>query len=258
LKAVVVVLLVLNVLAAFFFLPAKNGSGITSFSAEAAVSSLALLAEKKVKLNAPIEAEVKPDKIGVANNLVEKTLSEEALIKSRLKESREAKEKESAKKVESPTAFPSSMPRTTTLQCLVVKGIKTIASANRLKKDLISLNAINLVIAASNESSHQYWVYLGPYKTKQEALDVNVILRNKGRVGYFFTNEQVKNSISLGAFSSSANAQRLLASLQTEGYGPKIWRRKLDSLVLTAEVPNNDKAILALITREGYLSAACK
>jgi hypothetical protein len=187
LKAVVVVLLVLNVLAAFF-LPAKNDSGSASASAEAAVSSLALLAEKKVKLNAPIEAEVKPDKIGVASNLVEKTLSEEALIKSRLKESREAKEKESAKKVESPTVFPSSMPRTTNLQCLVVKGIKTIASANRLKKDLISLNAINLVIAASNESSHQYWVYLGPYKTKQEALDVNVILRNKGRVGYFFTN----------------------------------------------------------------------
>jgi hypothetical protein len=55
---------------------------------------------------------------------------------------------------------------TTAFQCDAVYGIKTIDAANRLKTKLAELTAKNFVISTIDQASNQYWVNLGPYRTK--------------------------------------------------------------------------------------------
>ena len=254
-KTIVILLLVVNLLAAFFFMPAKNDSVAISISDQTAASKLALLSEGKVELESSVVEINDSINIVEAAPLVDAEISRNIMIEPKVGVSEEQRTAVNNGSLEiSKRSLELNIP----FQCVAVQGIKTIDAANRLKTKLASLNATNLTVAASDQVSDQYWVYLGPYKTKQKAINANVRLRERNRVGYFFTNEQVRNSISLGVFSSSLNAQRLQTTLNKENFRSKIWVRKLVSFVLTAEISSDDIAILTLISSEGYMPSTCE
>jgi hypothetical protein len=255
LKTIVILLLAGNLLAAFFLMPAKSDRASVGASDIVAGSSLALLSEAKSKLESSMVEKIdSPNRVEEAS-LINGMISNDTVSERKANEAKKRELGLSLTPLSTSTPF---LKQNTDPVCMMVQGIKTVDIANRLKTKLLSLTATNLIVAASDLFSDQYWVHLGPYKTEQDAINANVRLRETSRIGYVFTNDQEENSISLGVFNSSANAQRLQASLNKEGYSSKVWNRKLVLYDLTADISSNTAAILAFIANEGYIPAACK
>ena len=254
-KAVVILLLVLNLLAAFFLMPTDNGISVVSSSAEMSASGLALLSEVEVELESSFAAKVESITPIDDTPVVEVTVSNESVLLHDMPQPHEAEQA-----LEQVTLYSSKplVEETSGFQCGVVHSIKNIDAANLLKAKLAELNAKNFVISTSDQVADQYWVYLGPYRTKQEAIDTNAKLRERDRGGYFFTNDEVINSISLGVFSSAVNASRLQAKLNGQGYRANIWSQQLVLFTLTAKIPVDNAPILALISGEGYVLTRCE
>ena len=254
-KTVVILLVVFNLLAAFFLTPANNGiTGVYS-SEEMSAAGLALLSEVDVEFKMPAVGKAEPITVVESTPVVEEIVWSEAIL---AQEAGQPRETEQALKKVTLYRAKTLVKEKPAFQCGVVQRIKSIDAANQLKAKLAKLKVNNFVISTSDQVTDQYWVYLGPYRTKQEALDANAKLRKRDRGGYFFTNDEVRNSISLGVFSSAVNAQRLQAKLNRQDYRANIWNQQLALFTLTAEMPVDSAAILALISGEGYVLAACK
>jgi hypothetical protein len=255
LKTVVILLVVLNLLAAFFLLPANSGIAGVSSSEDMPDSGLALLSEVAVELKAPVVEKVEPTTVVESTPVVEEIISNDAVTAQETLESSEPV-------LELPVvtlATPKSLLKENdAFQCGAIQGIKTIDAANQLKTKLAELKAKNFVISTSDEVSNKYWVYLGPYRTKQEAIDANKKLSERNRGGYFFTNDEVKNGISLGVFDSEVNAEQLQVKLNGQGYSTKTWHQQLTLLVLSTDVPIDEPSVSMLAKQRGYTLASCK
>jgi cell division septation protein DedD len=254
LKTVVILLAVLNLLAAFFLMPVGNGISGVSSSPEMSASGLALLSEVEIELKAPVVENVAPITVVESTPVVEEIVSTDAVAAQKTLESNESVPALSVVTLRNPELILKEKPA---FQCSAIQGIKTIDAANQLKTKLAELKAKNFVISTSDEVSNKYWVYLGPYRTKQEAIDANKKLRERNRGGYFFTNDEVKNGISLGVFSSAVNAQRLQAKLNGQGYRTKTWRQQLSLFVLTADIPVEDLLKVNAVADDDYLIQSC-
>jgi hypothetical protein len=246
---------VLNLLAAFFLMPADSGITGVNSSKVMSASGLALLSEVEVELKVPLIENVAPITVVESTPFVEEMASSDTVAAQKMFETSEPG---SALPVVTLRNSKSSLNENQAFQCGAIQGIKTINAANQLKTKLADLNAKNFVISTSDEVSNKYWVYLGPYRTKQEAVDANAKLRERNRGGYFFTNEQVKNGISLGVFSSIEHAQRLQARLNGQGYRSKIWRQQLIMFVLTADIPIDDFLVSKAVITDGYILSKCE
>jgi hypothetical protein len=254
LKTVVILLVVLNLLAAFFLMPANNGITGVNSSEVMPASGLALLSEVEVELKAPVAEKVSPITVAKRTAVIEKLVANYGVTAQETLESNESVPELAV------TALRTTKPllkENDAFQCGAIQGIKTIDAANQLKIKLAELKAKNFVISTSDEVSNKYWVYLGPYRTKQEAIDANKKLRERNRGGYFFTNDEVKNGISLGVFSSAVNAQRLQAKLNGQGYRTKTWRQQLSLFVLTADIPVEDLLKVNAVADDDYLIQSC-
>jgi hypothetical protein len=254
LKTVVILLVVLNLLAAFFLMPADNGISGVSSSAEMSASGLALLSEVEIELKAPVVEKVAPITVVESALVVEEIVSNDAVTAQETLEVSESAPALPVVTLRNPKPLLIEKPA---FQCRAVKGIKSIEAANQLKIKLSELKAKNFTISTSDEVSNKYWVYLGPYQTKQEAVDANAKLRERNQGGYFFTNDEVKNSISLGVFGSETNAQRLQTKLNGQGYRTKTWNQQLSLFVLTADVPLDDLSISKMMMDDGYSIKDC-
>ena len=254
-KTVVIILVVLNLLAAFFLMPANNGITGVSSSPKMSASGLALLNEVEVELRAPVVEKLASITIIESASVVEEIVSNDAVSTQAAGGPRDPESTLRKVTLLSPKPLVEQIPA---FQCGVVQSIKSIDAANKLKAKLAKLKVKNFIISTSDQVADQYWVYLGPYRTKQVAIDANAKLRERDRGGYFFTNEEVKNSISLGVFSSAVNAGRLQAKLNRQGYRTNIWNQQLVLFTLTAQIPVNYAAISALIGGEGYVLTECK
>jgi hypothetical protein len=255
LKTVVIILVVLNLLAAFFLMPANNGITGVSSSPKMSASGLALLSEVEVELKAPVVEKVAPITVVESTPVVEEIVSNHAVAAQETLVSNESVSELAVITLRNPKLILKEKPA---FQCGAIQGIKSIDAASQLKAKLAKLKVKNFIISTSDQVADQYWVYLGPYRTKQVAIDTNAKLRERDRGGYFFTNDEVKNSISLGVFSSAVNAGRLQAKLNRQGYRANIWNQQLVLFTLTAQIPVNYAAISALIGGEGYVLTECK
>jgi cell division septation protein DedD len=254
LKTVVILLVVLNLLAAFFLMPADNGIAGVSSSTEMSASGLALLSEVEVELKKPVAEKVGPITVVESTPVVEEIVANDGVTAQETLESNESVPELAV------TALRTTKPllkENDAFQCGAIQGIKTIDAANQLKIKLAELKAKNFVISTSDEVSNKYWVYLGPYRTKQEAIDANIKLREKDRGGYFFTNDEVKNGISLGVFNSIENAQRLQKKLNGQGYRSKLWVQSLPLYILNAKVPIDKILALKMMVDTSYTLAEC-
>jgi hypothetical protein len=255
LKTVVILLLVLNLLAAFFLMPADNGIAGVSSSEVMPASGLALLSEVAVELKTPVAEKVEPITVVETTPVVDKIVSNDTVAAQETLESSEPMLELAVNTLRNSKPL---LKENQAYQCGVVDGIKSIDAANQLIIRLAELDAKNFVISTSDEVSNKYWVYLGPYRTKQEAVDANRKLREKDRGGYFFSNDEVKNGISLGVFNSIENAQRLQEKLNGQGYHTKTWRQQLALFALTADVPIDDPSVSMLAKQRGYTLVSCK
>jgi hypothetical protein len=165
-KLMVVLLLVLNFLALVFMMPDDNsGAGIISGD-QMPASGLALLSEVGVELRRLTAEEVKLTNVAESASDIKELGSNNTLI------GREpARPKQSAAVLSTAAKLRSTslLKEAPAFQCGHVKGIKGIDAANRLKKKMDRLGATNFVIGTSYAVEHKYWVYLGPYRSKQQA-----------------------------------------------------------------------------------------
>ena len=254
-KTVVILLVVLNLLAAFFLMPVDNDIDGVNSNPEMTTSGLALLSEIEVEPAPPLVDKVEPITTIDDTPVVEVIVSNESVSEPDMAEPREPEQTLEQVTLYSPKPLVKESPA---FQCGVVQSIKSISAANQLKGKLAKLKVQNFTISTSDLVIDKYWVYLGPYRAKQDAINANAKLREADRGGYFFSNAEVKNSISLGVFSSAVNAERLQARLNGQGYRTNIWSQQLALFTLTAEFPADNAAILALLSGEGYVLTLCK
>jgi hypothetical protein len=255
LKTVVILLVVLNLLAAFFLLPANSGIARVNSNEVMSASGLALLSEVEVEIKVAHIENVAPITVVESTPIVEAIVSNDAIA---AQETLEENEPAPALPVVTRRNSKPLLKENQAFQCGAVKGIKTIDAASRLKIKLAELKAKNFVISTSDEVSNKYWVYLGPYRTEEEAVDANAKLRERNRGGYFFTNDQVKNGISLGVFSSIENAERLQKNLNGQGYRSKTWHQLLTLFVLTADIPVDNFLVSKAVITDGYILSKCE
>ena len=79
-KAVVILLVVLNLLAAFFLMPADSGITGVSSSKVMPASGLALLSEVEVELKVPLIVNVAPITVDKSTLVVDESFLEESVI----------------------------------------------------------------------------------------------------------------------------------------------------------------------------------
>jgi cell division protein FtsN len=285
LKIVVILFLVLNFLALLLLVPDDNGSAGISSSDEMSASGLSLLSEVDVELRAPDVGEVKLTTVVESTSVVKEiaptdtSIGRETTAKKQqtailvapksgvltqqttiliAPDPEELKQRDVILSTAAKLRSAPLLRENQFFQCGIVNDINSIDAAGRLKKKLAKLGVKNFIIATSESTQHKYWVYLGPYRTKQQAIDANNRLRAKKHSGYVFTNDEVQYSISVGVFSSSENATRLQSELSLSGYRAKIWDQHVSLFGLKADVPLDDSAISALISEEGHVISTCK
>jgi cell division septation protein DedD len=236
---------VLNVLAAFFLMPADSGVTGKNPSDAMPASGLALLSEVDIELKTPPPEEIKSTIMVEQKKIVEKNTipgqnssASNALIIGLLK----------------PSLPPSA---TNDIYCKIVDGISSIDEAKTLKAQLSELKVTNLVISISDRVKHRYWVYIGPYQTEQEAVKMNVKLREKNLRGYVISNAEVKNSVSLGMFSSLENAKKLQSQKNAKGYRAKIWDQSLPLYVVKGEYVIDNILVSKFVISKGYVISDC-
>jgi hypothetical protein len=254
LKTVVILLVVLNLLAAFFLLPADTGITGLNSSEVMPASGLALLSEVEVELKAPAVEKVEVITVVESTLIVEEIVSNDAVAAQETLNSSETVPALAVVTLRNPMPFRKENPVFT---CGAIDGVNSIDAANELKKELANLNMKDFVISTSNQTKNKYWVYLGPYDSKLEATEANSNLRTKSRSGYVFTNDEVKNSISFGVFSSIENARRLQTELNGFGYRPKIWNQVLPLYILEGAVPVDSKSVSIFAISKGYVLSNC-
>jgi hypothetical protein len=254
LKTVVILLVVLNLLAAFFLMPVDNGIVGVNSSEVMPASGLALLSEVEVEFKAPVVEKVGPITVVERTPVIEEVVSNDNVAVQKTLDSNDTVPAPSAVTLRNPIPL---LKETTVFTCGAIDGVKSIEVANELKKELANFNMKNFVISMSNQTRNKYWVYLGPYGSKLEATEANNNLRTKSRSGYVFTNDEVKNSISFGVFSSIENAQRLQTELNGFGYRPKIWNQVLPLYILEGTVPVDSKSVSIFAVSKGYVLSNC-
>ena len=67
-----------------------------------------------------------------------------------------------------------------------------------------------------------YWVHVGPFDTRREALDKLKKVQKSGIDSYLITNGPLANAVSLGMFSKREAAERLQAKRSKQGLNPQI------------------------------------
>lgn len=67
-----------------------------------------------------------------------------------------------------------------------------------------------------------YWVYLGPMRSRQEALDQHRQLLGKNIESFIITEGPLLNGVSLGFFTREESAQQLLRQRREQGYDAKL------------------------------------
>ncbi len=83
--------------------------------------------------------------------------------------------------------------------------------------------------AIEQQETAGYWVYLPPYESRKQALEIAAELARKGIKDYYVvTDQEFRNAVSLGLFSDKARANRRMAHIRTLGYQPRKMVRYRD------------------------------
>jgi hypothetical protein len=88
-------------------------------------------------------------------------------------------------------------------------------------------------------------------------MEMNVKLREKNLRGYVISNAEVKNSVSLGMFSSLENAKKLQSQKNAKGYRAKIWDQSLPVYVVKGKYAIDNILVSKFVISEEYIISSC-
>lgn len=116
--------------------------------------------------------------------------------------------------VPAPTAAPST--------CQMVGPFKEKVSALQMRARLGELGIGSTTYQISIPDKIDYWVHLGPLRTRKQALELLHELQSKKIDSFLIADGELSNGISLGFFTREELAQSVLKTRKEQGYDAKI------------------------------------
>lgn len=95
--------------------------------------------------------------------------------------------------------------------------------AETLRRNLASAEIRADIVALERQAAEDYWVYLPPRGSRQEADALLAELRSQGVDSFLIEEGDMRHGISLGIFSRRENARNLRNRARDEGYDAR-WR----------------------------------
>lgn len=106
--------------------------------------------------------------------------------------------------------------------CHMIGPFKEKISARQVKDRLAARDITVNTYRMSIPGKPDYWVHLGPMRSRKEALDVLRELHSKNIDSFLITEGELVNGISLGFFTRGELAQVVLKQRREQGYDAKI------------------------------------
>jgi hypothetical protein len=106
--------------------------------------------------------------------------------------------------------------------CHMIGPFKEKISAHQVQDRLRALDIVVNTYQVNIPDKPDYWVYLGPMRSRKEALDVLRELQNKKIDSFLIGDGEMANGISLGFFTKEALAQSALKQRREQGYDAKL------------------------------------
>jgi hypothetical protein len=106
--------------------------------------------------------------------------------------------------------------------CHMIGPFKELISANQVRARLKALDITVNTYQVSIPDKPDYWVHLGPMRSRKEALDLLRELQAKNIDSFLITEGELVNGISLGFFSREELAQGVMKQRREIGYEAKI------------------------------------
>lgn len=124
-------------------------------------------------------------------------------------------------------------------QCIRINGIASSEDADVIRARLTALEVPTELTLRSEVIRTDHWVVLGPFESTARARERLQQLQANEVESFLINQGPLSNGISLGLFSSPANAERRLASLTEAGIEARIEeferRRQVRDLTIAAE-----------------------
>jgi cell division septation protein DedD len=106
--------------------------------------------------------------------------------------------------------------------CHMIGPFKERVSARQIKDRLQALDIKVDTYQINVPGKPDYWVHLGPMRSRKEALELLRELHSKNIDSFLITEGELLNGISLGFFSREDLAQAVLKQRREQGYDAKI------------------------------------
>ncbi len=102
--------------------------------------------------------------------------------------------------------------------CGMFGAFPELISARQVRDRLRAIGLIADIVGVSVPLRTDYWVHLGPYASRDEALAQLKVLQDAGVDSFLINDGELANGISLGLFRQQGSAESLLKKRQAEGY----------------------------------------
>lgn len=106
--------------------------------------------------------------------------------------------------------------------CHMIGPLKELVSARQVKERLRALDISVQIYGIKVPGKPDYWVHLGPMRSRKEALDLLRELQNKKIDSFLITEGELANGISLGFFTREELARAALKQRRDLGYDAKL------------------------------------
>ena len=106
--------------------------------------------------------------------------------------------------------------------CHMIGPFREKISARQIKDRLQALDINVITYQLKIPEKPDYWVHLGPMRSRKEALDLLRELQNKKIDSFLITEGELVNGVSLGFFTKEDLAQAIQKQRREQGYDAKI------------------------------------
>lgn len=106
--------------------------------------------------------------------------------------------------------------------CHMIGPFREKVSARQVRDRLLSVPLKVNLYQINVPARPVFWVYLGPMRSRQEALDQHRQLLGKNIESFIITEGPLLNGVSLGFFTRDESAQTLLRQRRDQGYDAKL------------------------------------
>lgn len=120
-----------------------------------------------------------------------------------------------------PQANPASTEQAVAV-CHMIGPFKEKISAHQVQERLRAVDITVNTYQVNIPDRPDYWVYLGPMRSRKEALDMLRELQNKKIDSFLIGDGDLVNGISLGFFTKEPLAQAVLKQRREQGYDAKL------------------------------------